>query len=167
MIGFTMNILTREEARRHGEPKYFTGIPCKNGHVTYRYTQSGTCSACIRSYSSSPETLQQDQRRRDNLSRLVTFRARVADIDQSFISEMVLASVRMREPGALMRDVRKGGAGRGRVDRSSVHEFHCFAEDLEQLRTAAGLIFDSRCVRIQDLPSYKPPAEEWPEGDPK
>lgn len=26
--------------------RYFTGQPCKRGHVTYRFTASGACSAC-------------------------------------------------------------------------------------------------------------------------
>lgn len=27
---------------------YETGRPCRNGHLAKRYTQSGTCSACIK-----------------------------------------------------------------------------------------------------------------------
>jgi len=37
----------RTEAIYHGENKFFTGKPCKSGHVEFRYTHSGTCAACI------------------------------------------------------------------------------------------------------------------------
>jgi len=162
-----MEIITREQARRQGLAQYFTGIPCKNNHVSYRYTQSGTCAGCIRMYNAPMNVIEDHQKRRDNLARLVSFRTRVADIDLGFISEMVLASVKAREPGAQMRDVFKTGPGVKRVESSGVHTFNCFAEDLEALRTAAVKIFDSRCVQVHQIPSYVPPPEEWPEGDPR
>ena len=41
-----MRILTRRQAREEGLRKYFTGIPCKRGHVAIRYTMNGSCYAC-------------------------------------------------------------------------------------------------------------------------
>lgn len=38
----------RTEAKALGERHYFTGEPCKNGHVAVRYVQSGACYECIR-----------------------------------------------------------------------------------------------------------------------
>lgn len=40
-------MMSRKEAAEAGKGKYFTGKPCKNGHVSYRYTQSGTCVDCV------------------------------------------------------------------------------------------------------------------------
>lgn len=37
---------TRALARSSGHTKYFTGAACHKGHVTYRYTASGTCADC-------------------------------------------------------------------------------------------------------------------------
>lgn len=37
---------SRAAALAAGAKKYFTGQPCENGHVTYRYTQNWGCSAC-------------------------------------------------------------------------------------------------------------------------
>lgn len=162
-----MEIITREEARRRGVSQYFTGIPCKNNHVTYRYTQSGTCAGCIRAYNGPLEVVENHQKRRDNLARLVSFRTRVFDCDLRFISEIILQSVKLREPGAQMRDVFRTGPGVKRVESSGVHTFNCFAEDLEALRTATVKIFDSRCIQLKDIPSYQPPEEYWPEGDPR
>ena len=37
---------TRSAALKVGATKYFTGVPCHKGHVTHRYTKSGTCAGC-------------------------------------------------------------------------------------------------------------------------
>jgi hypothetical protein len=41
------NLVTREEAIARGFVKYYTGVPCKHGHDTYRYTTSGGCQYCV------------------------------------------------------------------------------------------------------------------------
>lgn len=38
----------RKEASALGEPRYFTGKPCKNGHISERNTKSGHCMDCNR-----------------------------------------------------------------------------------------------------------------------
>jgi hypothetical protein len=43
-----MEIITRQQAITLGLKKYFTGEPCKNGHIAERYLQSSTCEMCIR-----------------------------------------------------------------------------------------------------------------------
>lgn len=42
-----MQITTRREAIAAGVGQYFTGKPCKHGHISHRYTQSGACAQCI------------------------------------------------------------------------------------------------------------------------
>lgn len=37
---------SRHEALEAGEPTYFTGKPCKHGHIKPRWTQSGGCVMC-------------------------------------------------------------------------------------------------------------------------
>ena len=37
---------TRALAKKAGSTKYFTGLACHKGHLTYRYTASGTCADC-------------------------------------------------------------------------------------------------------------------------
>jgi len=51
---------TRAEARRTGATHYFTGKPCKHGHVEYRLTSSGQCAECarIQNRKSYPERAQ-------------------------------------------------------------------------------------------------------------
>ncbi len=42
-----MQINTRKQAQEKGLRKYFTGRPCKKGHLTLRYVNTGACVACI------------------------------------------------------------------------------------------------------------------------
>lgn len=39
---------SREEAISVSSVKFFTGIPCRNGHVDFRYTNTGICYSCKR-----------------------------------------------------------------------------------------------------------------------
>lgn len=38
------------EARAKGEKHYFTGVPCKNGHLSLRSTNKQRCLACMREW---------------------------------------------------------------------------------------------------------------------
>lgn len=40
--------LNRSEAVQLGEIKYFTGKPCSNNHIDFRYTSNKTCVSCSR-----------------------------------------------------------------------------------------------------------------------
>jgi hypothetical protein len=40
-------LLTRDEARRLGEVRFFTGRPCKNGHTAERHTRGNRCVVCV------------------------------------------------------------------------------------------------------------------------
>lgn len=43
-----MKIISRAEARAAGLPRYFTGKPCKRGHISERRTTGGNCLTCHR-----------------------------------------------------------------------------------------------------------------------
>jgi len=44
-------IITRAEAKAKGLPNYFTGKPCKNGHIAPRRTVNSGCCACQTLYA--------------------------------------------------------------------------------------------------------------------
>jgi hypothetical protein len=44
-------ILSRAEAAGLGQIQFFTGKPCKHGHVSPRYVSTGNCIQCLRQYS--------------------------------------------------------------------------------------------------------------------
>lgn len=39
-------LLSRREAKKRGDPLYYTGIACQQGHVAQRKTDNGHCVAC-------------------------------------------------------------------------------------------------------------------------
>jgi hypothetical protein len=41
------DIITCKEARARGLPRYFTGEPCKHGHLSERYTMGSGCVMCL------------------------------------------------------------------------------------------------------------------------
>lgn len=43
-----MNIITRKEAAQQGLSRYYTGKPCKKGHVSERMRSNGQCVTCLR-----------------------------------------------------------------------------------------------------------------------
>ena len=54
----SMRLLSREDASKIYQGKYFTGNPCDNGHIAQRYTGSMVCVKCHRtSKVSSSETV--------------------------------------------------------------------------------------------------------------
>ena len=50
MITSTKNfrLITKSDAKSHGLTTYFTGKPCKHGHISPRYVASGMCKECSR-----------------------------------------------------------------------------------------------------------------------
>ena len=43
-----MDIITKRQAVSLGLKKYFTGKPCKHGHISERYTLKSTCIECLK-----------------------------------------------------------------------------------------------------------------------
>ena len=41
-----MEVLSRAQAKEHGLIRFFTGKPCKHGHVAERHTSNDTCLVC-------------------------------------------------------------------------------------------------------------------------
>jgi hypothetical protein len=44
------DVISRKSARAAGQAFYFTGKPCKHGHVAKRRSHNGECMACGRKY---------------------------------------------------------------------------------------------------------------------
>lgn len=42
----SVDVISRDEARRRGLKRYFTGEPCKRGHVAERQVANGACLRC-------------------------------------------------------------------------------------------------------------------------
>lgn len=51
-----MNVVSRQDALSLGLATYFTGNPCKNGHVSERYTKHRSCIECLRECAAREES---------------------------------------------------------------------------------------------------------------
>ncbi len=47
-FGASLVVVTRDEARKARLVRYFTGEPCKHGHIAERLTRDGFCTECKR-----------------------------------------------------------------------------------------------------------------------
>lgn len=47
-------LISRAEAKAIGYKKYFTGKPCKHGHISERYTSSKHCLQCLKERNKTP-----------------------------------------------------------------------------------------------------------------
>jgi hypothetical protein len=57
-----MDIITRKEALAQGLTHYFTGKPCKRGHIGARYTKTSNCVECVLTiFNKRPYQLTQEQ----------------------------------------------------------------------------------------------------------
>ena len=55
-----MRFVTRAEAKALGLKRYFTGKPCKHGHVSERMTSGGNCLTCFNAWRSEhPERIRE------------------------------------------------------------------------------------------------------------
>jgi len=61
-------IITRKEAIERGLKRYFTGKPCKNGHVEERHTKYRECMQCNREASNATYRKWHAQKRMYELS---------------------------------------------------------------------------------------------------
>lgn len=77
-------ILKRSDAKAAGSKLYFTGKPCRNGHVALRRTDNGSCDECGRISSASrqralwasqPEVMREKDKRRDPAKRRTSTKA--------------------------------------------------------------------------------------------
>ena len=48
-----MKIISRKEAIEQGLKNYFTGKPCKYGHISERRTRNGSCAECEKAYKAA------------------------------------------------------------------------------------------------------------------
>lgn len=52
-----LHIIPRRVAQSIGLSEYFTGNPCKNGHIARRKTANGACARCVEINAAKPESI--------------------------------------------------------------------------------------------------------------
>lgn len=54
MANSSIAIIPRKTAISEGLPRYFTGKPCKHGHITERKLSNGECIGCRMDFAGHP-----------------------------------------------------------------------------------------------------------------
>jgi len=151
--------MERADAKRHGLNTYETGRECKNGHLTYRYTQSGSCSACIATANGQTKAPTAAGKTQDREARLAAYaaeesakaarreaRAQLLQVklmvhagDLEVIKAAALAFGMMRFPVLLAGDVFPGLLPEG-----PLHKFNCHIDDVGPLRALSLVLHNAR-----------------------
>lgn len=61
-----LKIISKKFALVIGEIFYFTGLPCKNGHLDNRYTKSGKCVSCVKNYHANLSEEQKNRKKKNS-----------------------------------------------------------------------------------------------------
>lgn len=128
--------ITRSEAKLRQLNQYFTGLPCKNGHLTYRYTSSGACSGCIRAHN-KPVYDQTSIDRKGAKAQLVQVRLRCHENDHDALASSAWALAIMRNSVLTLGDIAPRLLPQDRAGGTGLYAFYCHAEDVSQLRDIA------------------------------
>lgn len=129
-----MEITSRTAAIHYGEKTYFTGEPCKNGHIAKRYTLNGSCADCVNGYV-SPEEREAKKARCAAILKMVPIRLRCYDVDLEVIKAAAWALALERHPLLTMRSVYKSPVLSETVSAGiRTHRFNCHPDDKEPLR---------------------------------
>lgn len=137
-----MNIITRKVARENNLKSYYTGERCKNGHLTYRYTQSGVCADCLRSNRGSPIDKDVITRRQARVN-MSTFRFRLPDSDYDLFLASAWAFALMRAPELLIDDLRSPVAPADCNGGTGLYSVLCYPADVDALRGIASDILSA------------------------
>lgn len=131
-----MQILSRREAKEKQQATYFTGQPCKHGHVAYRYTQSGTCSECINGGQNRVADPMAGARRAAK-AELVKVTCRAFDTDREALAAAAWALAVMRYPVLTQGDVDPRTLPSDRTGGTGLYGFYCHLDDVPTLRAIA------------------------------
>lgn len=155
--GQQMEIITRSAAKLLGKNTYFTGVPCKNGHVSYRYVQSGTCKECINGERTSASDPKREARLsayaaeeskkvaiRTAKAQLVQVKLRLFAVDLDAMKAAAWGCAVMREPLLTMGDVYPALLPLDPQAGTALYKFNCHADDIATLRAIAGQLLGAR-----------------------
>lgn len=87
--------MTRDEAISHGLSRYFTGVPCGNGHISFRYVRGGQCVRCASDRAKAIHKKRQEMLKAAREGKIadvrVTVRLSVHPADESAVKAFALA----------------------------------------------------------------------------
>jgi hypothetical protein len=69
--------MIRREAKALGHIRYFTGKPCKHGHLSERFTSTGGCVACLSQHNTSERQIEIKKKSREKYQQVENAKARM------------------------------------------------------------------------------------------
>ncbi len=150
---------SRKEAIAEGLKKYFTGEACRNGHVSPRYTQSGSCCECINGSDGASRKQVQAAAQvnrdlaaitREVAASLTDYAYRVAMADVHLLKATAAALVDLRYPGFGERQSHSSRAPKNPVSGTCMYFVRVHPEDINQLQAFANSLFSARCAKTVD-----------------
>lgn len=140
---------TRTEAKILGSKTYATGGECKNGHSSYRYTQSGACAICVR--ANNLQALDSDEHVRKLLIRenFGIVRVLIAHSDRKMLAAAAYGLAAMRVPDVRPADVDPrlpptGDASCGVM----LYTFRCHEDDVITMKEIASGTHKARPLEL-------------------
>lgn len=166
-----MEIITRQRAIKERLHKYYTGVQCKNGHISQRYTYNSVCLECIHPKIESPlgaeRALRNEQRvkRLKGIGKLQRAKFRVENSNLTTFRILVQGLALMECAELRVTDVEsKARPIYGSV--FSIWAFRVFPSMVPVLRRLEYQAYNA--VKTVTPPAYVPPADEsWPSHDPR
>lgn len=142
-----MDIILRSEARQKGLKIYYTGQPCKNGHDSYRYVQSGTCAACIRC-SNGIVVDQDSDAKKAAKAQMVRVNVRCYEEDRDHVAVAVWALAVMRWPFLTQGDVDPKVLPKDKTAGTALYSFNCHEADIATVRDIAAQSMAAKTVDV-------------------
>lgn len=175
-----MELITRRDAIIKGLGRFYTGVPCRHGHSTYRYTSSGGCVECVHPTFINLErqerrarALQQRQdkaaaislreRTKAVLSQMKRIRIYLHTNDVELFESVVFAAAIAREPNFTLKQIRTPSTTKPLGRDWGLYSYWCFPEDESTLRTFQDTLRNGRVPipAAWEVPIIKMTREEY------
>lgn len=157
-----MEIVNRADAIKRNLREYFTGLPCKNGHLAKRYTQSSACYECIH-----PNILRPGAELRESRAaarrRMVVKKFRISHAGINTFMAQAYALALSYEGSLQMSDLETRGRVFNLCSWAGIYPVRIFPEMEPYLRP----LELQRWEEPTSAPALAVPGEYWPEGDPR
>ena len=162
-----MEIRTRKDAISRRLIRYFTGVPCRAGHISERYTKTSGCIECLHPKFEA-SNIEDIRRSREARKRMIKrkFRVQPAGLDQ--FRAFLLALSLFHESSIDLKDLEAAGPILTLANGAEIRPFWIFPQDEPALRVIEDPLFPEK-------PEPEPAPLElaantddgsWPEGDP-
>ncbi len=153
-----MEVLERSDAKAIGVSQYFTGKPCKSGHITYRYTSSGACFGCVTSGRNAvpamtPEAVRELRQAPIEAAahkcasvadQIIELKFRAFHADASTLAQTAEAMCVARYPDVPVIMFRSSGASIRVESSTAMYKIKLHKDDLDMVQAVANALFGAR-----------------------